>query len=213
MANLDDIIIRIDPIVLPSNADYTHSGTSYKVARDKDFTDMILDVDNDTTNLLEMVVLASDIGEYRNIYVKVKIHFSNGDYIDWTEVDMNTTQTRIKYSNTIVATPSVTMGASNKYPGKCIIKPSRFRMYVGVGNHLATSYRIETTGGEIVFEKLFEEGNKEYLPVCKTDLQQVVDKDSIYIVKAKHHSTGGEVSKWGASTVVVGREVINDHEL
>ena len=212
MTQLNDIVIRIDPIELPRDAKYHHDATSYIVSKDRYFKDVILSDLKNRTNLYEIAIPADTIGDYQNIYAKVKIHFSNGKSLPWTEVNLNTNQSNIAYSTTIIATPSVEVGRVAKYPDKCIISPSDFKMYIGYGTHASTSYRIETINGALLFSRVMDVENKDYLPLCHEFLRTILKNDSIYIVKARHHSTTGEKSNWGVGTFITGNKYIQNHK-
>lgn len=200
MANYNDVIIQLDPIEIPDNATYTHKSTSYIVSRNRDFTDIVVSKNRDEENLTSLTIPATTLGTYTNLYVKVKVWFSDDSSLPWTTVDLNTNQSNINFSDNVVCTPTVTIDDADT--DVCTIKHSVFKMCHGVGEHKSSSYRIETLSGKIVFEKLLEESNKDMLPIGKSDLQTILEQNKVYMVRVKHHTNTGSSSNWGGNIMI-----------
>lgn len=201
--------IYITPIV--TGSDLTHSGTSWQVAKDSNFTNLVVNKSNDTNNLLNLRVdlpLTKD----DKYYVRHKLHFNNNSkQTAWSRPSIITKDSDgFSFNNTVINTPRISLNVSpNNTPlGGFIIKGSEFNMFIGVGEHKSTDWNIEDSEGNLVFERTNDKSNlTEYrIP------QNTLHPGKMYLIKVRYRSTTNSYSNYGKLPIITNRDLISTEE-
>ncbi len=196
------INISIDRPTIPEEADFTHESTSWQVSESKDFTGTLYASSiDDTENLLEFHILKTPEKD-QIVFARVKINFSNDTASDWSRpITLSECQKGFKLSNTIVVTPEVLLyDAVLDISGNLKIGTTEFRLYAGTGKHLSTTWEISTMFGDIVWSRDDDEDNLLSITIPDNKLE----KNKLYVVKAKHKTDTNTYSNYGRRIVSVG---------
>lgn len=192
---LKQIKITVDQPILPAGKDITHVGTSYEIGRAMDFTvpsNVIEKVENDKVNLTTKY-FELDIDYDDVIYVRCKYHFDIAGVpheSNWSRVvPVNSLQTGIKLSSSIVKTPSVNISEEEDMIN---ITTSDFGMYTGPGTHLSTDYLITDTDGEEVFKR-----DNDFNNLTHIYIRDSLEYGKIYVVAARHTNSTNNTSNYG----------------
>jgi len=154
---LRSIKLSVDKVYIDPTSVLAHTGTSYQVATLPDFTipgNLIVNVSNDTVNL-EAYTFDYDMLPNQPLYVRTMYHFNNGTTSSWSNtIELNSNQVGLKSSNTVVSTPliSVKYDYTNSDTGELVAILDAVGLYSGAGTINATSWLIETTDGDVVYE-------------------------------------------------------------
>lgn len=192
---LKRIKIVVDSPILPEGQEITHSATSFQIGSDKDLNnkDNILAEKLKETKDKLVVYFDLDIDYNVIIYARCKYHFdSDGVALEseWSRVvPINSLQTGIKLSSSIVKTPTVTVEEENDL---LYIKTSDFDMYTGPGAHHSTDYRITDTDGVTVYTRDNDQDN-----LTSIYLEDKLENGKIYIAEARHTNTTNNTSYYG----------------
>jgi len=215
MVNLDDLVLILDPIILPIGETKVHNATSWYVYNNNRYDVPIYQSPKDTENLNYIEIDRTFIGDNTDIYVKIIVHYLDTDGTETEDppikISQNASQRGLTYSNNIVSPPVIYIGYDEANLGKLTIETSNFHMYRGMGSHEATSYRICELSGKVVYERLFDKENKESLGIYIRDIGYTLKKNKTYLVKARHHSDTNCESSWGMTSKTFGIEKIIEH--
>lgn len=197
---MKNIRITVNAPVLPTGSPYVHTGTSYQVSKSLDFAtpaNLLVDVLNDLVNLREYRT-ELDILNDTVVYIRTKYHFGSKES-DWSRIVSSMgDQAGIQFSNIIVSTPTISIDKNTLSTGETIIviNTTPFTMLAGSGSHKSSSWTISDTDGNVIFERLEDEDN-----LCKLVFNtKALQKDKIYEVKVKHH-TSTNVASYNARTL------------
>jgi len=208
------IIIEMPDIILPVNSVLVSS--SYQVARKPDFNNLdniILESLDDTVNLYK---LEADI----EIYPEETVYTRTWYKYNQTTVDPNTGANVItlkesrfsaiqqlnsrtiglKVSTNIVRTPIVytKITYADNPEGELIITSSEMKMFSGVGQLESVDYKIVTSDGEIILDRLMDKDNlaSYTFPIDK------FKHNTGYYVLVRHNSNTNATSYYGKSLLV-----------
>lgn len=176
--------------------------TSYRILNRIDGLDdqdaLVAESWKDTQNLQEKI-FNINFPEHEFLYVTTKHHFQvtvgkdKGKELE-TEwggiVPISKYDNRLKVSDVIVSTPSIFYTENN---GVVSIETGKYNLYAGPGKQCATSYRVEDTNNNVIFERNLDEDN---LTSITTPVP--FEKGKLYLIKASHHSTTGGNSNYGS---------------
>lgn len=191
---LRQIKIVVDAPMLPKTGGVTHTATSYQIAKDKDFSkqDNILAEELKSQDLTTHYFTV-DLDYDDIIFVRCKHHFTKDgkeSESGWSRVvPVNSLQTGIKVSSSIVQTPNVTVEDNDDL---ITIKTSDFVMYTGGGDHLSTDYSIMDTDNEVIF---LRENDKDNL--TSIYIKDKLESGKLYLVGARHTNTTNNSSYYG----------------
>lgn len=147
---------------------------------------------------LDEKVFELDFPEDRLLYVTTKHHFrvtsgpdmGNEVETEWSSiVPVSKYDNRLKVSDVMVSTPSVFF---REEAGTMFIETSKFKMYAGPGTHASTTWRIEDSTNNPLYERNQDEDNLTYF-----EAPFEVKSGKLYMVKARHTSTTGGNSNYG----------------
>ena len=194
------IKITVDAPILPEQQDIQHHATSYQVGISQDFTneDNII-VNNERDEVNKTIYYAEvDVDHDKILFIRCKYHYMVEGVektSDWSRiVPINSLQTGLKLSSSIVKTPSVSV---EEKEGLIHIHTSDFAMYSGPGGHKASDFLITDTDGEKVFERLDDEDNLTNIYV-----EDNLKDGKIYSVSARHTNTTNNTSFYGKKLFV-----------
>lgn len=199
------INISIDRPLIPDDAGFTHSSTSWQVSRTKDFisTDLVLESLEDTVQLVDLHTL-DKIEKDQIVFARAKIHFSNGTETEWCRpITLSECQKGFKLSSTIVVTPNLFIDGTNQNINdleEVLVRTSDFVLYAGVGKHLSTTWIVETLSGEKIWER--EDDVDNLTSILLPD--DILLKDRCYVIKAKHISDTNTTSNYGKLSISTG---------
>lgn len=192
------IEITADKILLPPGEDIRHTGTSYIIATNINFTDdsVVHKKENDRDNLYSYIV-ELDIDDIKQYYVKVKYHYvikgANKEG-SWTRpVLLNQEPNEVAMSTHIVYTPKIT---ANYIPNlnQLEIMTSNFNMFTGVADHKYTNYKLVDSDNSIIYERKKDEDN-----LLSLQIMDKVKSEKLYSVQASHTDDLGNSSLYGRS--------------
>lgn len=192
---LKQIKISVDEPLLPKNKNILHTATSYVIGKAMDLDDpenviesVLENSDNLTTKYFDV-----DIDYDGIIFVRCKYHFTIDGVpheSNWSRVvPVNSLQTGIKLSNSIVKTPRIEVGEED---GMIHISTSDFGMYTGPGTHVSTDYLITDSDGDVVFER-----ENDYNNLTTIAIQDNLQDGKIYVVSARHTNSTNNTSYYG----------------
>lgn len=173
----------------PNGSTYVHTGTSWQISKSLDFdtvNNLLVNVTNDTINVTEYRTML-DIKDTDIVYIRTKYHFDDKES-DWSRVvSSKGNQTGIQFSNTIVATPVLSVDKLILSTGEAIItiNTTEFKMLAGAGSHKSSSWSLYDTNGNVVFERLHDEDNLTQFIYNTKDL----DNNKLYEIRVRHHSS------------------------
>ena len=192
---LKQIKISVDEPLLPKGKNITHTATSYVIGKSMDLDDrenVIEEALEDTSNLTTKY-FDVDIEYDGIIFVRCKYHFEiNGvpHESNWSRVvPVNSLQTGIKLSSSIVKTPRIDVSEDD---GMIHIGTSDFGMYTGPGTHVSTDYLITDSDGEVVFER-----ENDYNNLTSIMIQDNLQDGKVYVVSARHTNSTNNTSYYG----------------
>ena len=192
---LRQVKITVDQPLIPEDQDIQHTGTSYQISKDKDFSieeNILVESLNNTENLTTFYA-ELDIDYDSIIFVRSKYHFDVGGLqkeSNWSRiVPVNSLQSGIKLSSSVVKTPNITVSEDEDL---VVIKTSDFSMYTGPGDHLSSDYVIEDTDGEVIFQR---ENDKDNL--TSIYIRNKLETGKIYNVMSRHTNTTNNSSNFG----------------
>lgn len=184
---MHNIKLFVKQLPIDPGSTLTHSGTSYQVSESPDFSGaLVLDIVNDLVNLLSYT-LQYDLQPNQPLYARTRYHFNNGDISNWSNItDINSNQVGIKSSDTIIATPniSVSYDYSRNVGGELVIRLQNVKVYSGPGTIDSVSWDIDTTNGIKIFEL---PNSKDILSELRLPLKVLGDHKCI-IASAVVHS-------------------------
>lgn len=200
-----DITISIGEISFPDE-NYNHFATSWELSWSPDMEDtpntprnekaIIISNYRDTKNLNDYTYHMDELTNEDIIYGRSKIHYTVKNPITqelqeyetrWSPpVDILGDQQNFKVSNTILATPRIHLEEDfiGNQEANLIFTTEPMEVFIGYGNHLSTSWSIETTDGKVIIAVDKAEDMKTKFIINSNKL----DKNKIYIIKAIHHS-------------------------
>jgi len=187
--------IKAIPPLLADSANKTHVSTSWDISLSPDFSitsKIVLSLSEDTEKL---IYLEENIDTENNvIYARIKFHFSDGGESSWSNsLPISLEETKLKLSDVIVNTPIVetniivTDGIS-----KINITTSKFSLYHGVNEHVATTWEIIDSDNNTIFKR---RDNINLLSLTLDD--RILDTDKPYYVRVTHHSANNTDSNYG----------------
>lgn len=197
----------IGEITFPDGSGYNHYATSWELSWSPDFEDTpnckrnedAIIVSNliDTKNLTEWIYRVPNLTDEDVIFCRTKIHYKYVDQItgeeitnesNWSPpVDILGNQENFKVSNVILATPRLHLEEdfTGNQNGNLILSTEPMEIFIGYGDHVATTWIIETTDGKEVVKV---EKSEDMLLEFRYAMENL-DKNKIYIIKAIHHSS------------------------
>jgi hypothetical protein len=198
------IKVRLDPPVLPNDGLITLVATSYQIATDYKFENIIYKNEKDTTNLYYNKI-SLDVNDNVIIYIRVKYHFNwfntkTNQYEEkettWSRaVPVSENDHRLKLSNSIVSTP--TIKTEFDYNESILtITSSDFDMYSGFGSHQSTTWKIEDLNNVLYFSREDDISNLTNI-VADDNL----DSGKIYKVMCKYKANDNTESNYGNKLV------------
>lgn len=102
------------------------------------------------------------------------------------------------HNNTVIVTPTVNIeNASNLGLGGFDIKGSEFVSYSGSGSHKSTTFRVVSTSGKIMWERVRDEYNLTGIRVP----DNVLDSNRHYIVEVIYFSNSNQPSNAGKTII------------
>jgi hypothetical protein len=194
---MKNIRITHDIPVLPSTLGLTHTATDWQISLYPDFSDttkMLVQSLKDTTNL-NSYAATLDIDNDTAVYVRVRYYFGT-KVSNWSRVaQINGDQKGFKLSNTIVATPRITIKLDYTLTtdGEFIISTTPFEMHTGSGSHQYTTWEIYDTDGNAVYKR---SKDSEFL----TELRirgSLLDPYKAYEIRVTHISSTNMCSNYG----------------
>lgn len=198
------IKVRLDPPVLPNDGLITLYATSYQVATDYKFENIIHSNEKDTTNLYYSKI-SLDVNDNTVIYIRVKYHFKfinkktnqeEEKETGWSRaVPVSENDNRLKLSSSIVSTPSVST-AFDYNESTMTLSSTNFNMYSGFGSHQSTTWRIEDLNNSLYFSREDDTDNLTNI-VAEDNL----DSGKIYRVMCKYKASDNTESNYGSSLV------------
>ena len=192
---LKQIKISVDEPLLPKGKNITHTATSYVIGKSMDLDDhenVIEEALEDSSNLTTKY-FDVDIEYDGIIFVRCKYHFEIDGVpheSNWSRVvPVNSLQTGIKLSSSIVKTPRIDVSEDD---GMIHIGTSDFGMYTGPGTHVSTDYLITDSDGEVVFER-----ENDYNNLTSIMIQDNLQDGKVYVVSARHTNSTNNTSYYG----------------
>lgn len=189
--------ILVEKPILPDGSGIIHTATSWELRSSPDITktDNILHQNlTDTINLLNYKVKL-DVTDDDVVYVRTKLHFGN-DESKWSNiVAVKGSQKGYKLSNYIVATPIVSyvLNIRSSIDNKLELVASEFRMYLGYGKHIATSWTIKDTDNRVIYMRPYDRDNLTSLSLDLT----ILNLSKAYIVEVVYHTDTNVSSRIG----------------
>lgn len=190
------VTMELEDLNIDPGSGITLDAVSWQINNSTDFSSSVLDESlNDTVNKSSYTV---DLGSYESsaLYGRVKLHLSSGDS-NWSPIVLlDVEETDNIFSNTILMTPRVyTEGDANDIDcDKCVVATDDMRIFSGSGGHESTTWRIERTDNKLVWERKEDKDNLTSLHIPPN----IMEDRRAYIIKARHHSSTGAESKFGA---------------
>ena len=164
----------------------THASSTWQIASDVLFTNILAESVNDTVNKTSYVFQAVD--KVPTLYVRVTYKDSAGEVSEWSSVaSINTSDLSIA-----VNTPSASVtGKKTSSGAKLTITGSMFVTADG-GNHYGTTWQVSDSAAftTILFESVNDTVNKGSI------VANVTGTPATYYVRIKQHSSVGNVSAW-----------------
>lgn len=181
--------IRIKAVrsTLPEQLGLTHISTSYLVATDVNFRNIILNVEKDTVNLQELRA-ELNISDNDNVYIKFKFHYTDNKESSWSRViTLKGSQKGLAFSDTIVATPKLSLSKDVLSDGTYTLKieTSNFSMFAGGGDHESSSWAIEDSDKKVIYSRSRDEDNLTSITINSSLLEQ----NKAYRITVVHHSS------------------------
>jgi len=191
--------IYITPVITQNNLE--HTATSWQISEKPDFSELLIDDQEDKENLLSLRV---DLPLTKDdvYYVRHKLHFSDGRETDWSRPSVVTKNgDGFSFNNTIIITPKVWLddiSNVNTPLGGFKIKTSDFTLFMGVGNHLATDWIIEDSEGTVIWERLRDKHNLTGIRLPA----DILKPGKAYYLKVRHISDTNSVSNYGKLLII-----------
>lgn len=205
------ILPEIPPV--PANSGMKLVAVSYEISfspyfettgvNKRDEKAIIVSNIEDNVNLTSYYYDVEGVTEDTDIYARYRLHFEIATAggvrtasTGWsTVVNMKGDQEGFKVADVILATPivGVRKDTDNQNRELVVITSSKMKLFVGYGNHKSTTWVIEDSDGQVIFERLRSE---ELLEEIRVPLD-TFEFDKAYVVKCQHHSTTNADSYWG----------------
>lgn len=186
---------------------------SYEVSRSPYFEDtennkrdekaIIVSNLEDTVNTKGFWIDIPNLKEDDDIYARYQLHLEilkeDGSKVKadmgWSRpVNMKGDQEGFLVSDVIIATPKVSVNvSSNTLTTKLNVVSSPMELFVGYGDHVATSWEIANSDGVVVFSRKKSKDMLQEITIPMDNFQH----DEVYIVKAKYHTSTNMESDWG----------------
>lgn len=192
---LRQIKIVVDEPILPESQNIEHTSTSFVIGNKPDLNkdENIIEKKEKVTDNKLVCYFDVDIDYDTIVFVKCKYHFTmDGEEVesDWSRVvPVNSLQTGIKLSSSIVKTPSVSIEEEH---GLIYIKTSDFRMFSGPGAHHSTDFKITDTDGFSVFSRENDQDN-----LTSIYIKDQLEDGKIFAVQARHTNSTNNTSYFG----------------
>lgn len=140
---------------------YAHTGTSYFVSRNLEFTDLYLEDINNTTELYGKKI-DIELEEDEAVYTKTQYVYNNDPNITSTMSRISALrgdQTGIHISDAIVNTPKldVRVDYSNNGNGELVAEATDFKMYTSHGEHKSSTWTFKDLDGNLLFQSVKDE--------------------------------------------------------
>lgn len=189
------IKVTVDAPMLPSVQGIKHIGTSYQIGSDINLNiqdNILVESLNDTVNL-RVWYAQVDVPDDTTLFVRTKYHFSlNGEAKEsnWSRtLPVNSNQSGMKMSNTIIKTPIVNTEAINN---KLNITTSDMSVLMGNTEQKSTTYRIADSDNTIVWYRSKDEDN-----LVTIEVDNVTQPGKLYTIQAKHNNATNNSSNYG----------------
>lgn len=201
------VYATIGEIAFPEGSGYEHFATSWELSWSPDFEDTpnnkrnedAIIVSNliDTKNLTEWIYRVPNLTDEDVIFCRTKIHYRYIDQIsgetkenesNWSPpVDILGNQENFKVSNVIIATPRLHLEEdyTGNQSGNLIITTEPMELFIGYGDHIATTWIIEDTNGK---ELVKVDKSEDMLTEFRYSMSNL-EKNRIYVIKAIHHTS------------------------
>lgn len=199
--------IQILPVIppLPKDSGMRHVATSYEISYSPYFEDtenvkrdeksIIVSNLEDNVNLNAYYFTIENLTENTELYARYKLHYkivtSNGERdatLGWSSiVNLKGDQEGFKVSDVIVGTPTVTFTIDTHNVARRVInvKSSDFNLFIGYGDHIATTWEVVDSDGKTIFKI---DRSKDLLHEIVLDLD-MFKYNMLYFIKCTHYST------------------------
>jgi hypothetical protein len=186
-------MFRISIPPLDTGNDYKHTATSWQVASDPEFNNLLVNDVKDETNLTEKMI---DLPLHKDdlYYVRMKLHFDDGSSTSWSKpIIVTKDMDGFSVNNTIVGTPEIISEYDpHNFPlGGFNLKTSDFVLFTGTGNHRFTDWRIEDINGNLIWERR----NTTNLTEIRMP-SRILETGKTYIIKARYRTDTNAFSNW-----------------
>jgi hypothetical protein len=185
--------IYITPVVTADGLE--HTATSWQIASDPEFKNLLVDDQKDEDNLLSLKV---DLTLTRETiyYSRHKLHFGDDKETNWSRPTIITKDgDGFSFNNTIITTPKVYSETGNiDTPlGGFKFFTDPFNLFMGVGKHLSTDWIIEDSEGNIVWQRLDDKNNLTEIRLPK----DILEPGKLYVIKVRFKSDTNAISNFG----------------
>ena len=196
------VVIRIGNLELGPGV--THLATDYEVATDLQFNNLIINIKADTVNLTTKVI-DTILDPGIDYYCRTKCLLSTGynyySNIDkFRPLDIKRVDFDVDMPSAL-GIPRIISSSSNESH-----QPTLFTLlaqgFTTVGNATleSTTWLIEDIEGNVVWERVRDENNKTSI-----DINDIILKnDTVYRIRSIFHSTSGDSSQVGTTTIRTG---------
>ena len=209
---LRDLLIIPEQEKIPPGSGIVHFATSYEASlspyfettannvRDEDA--IIVSNLKDTVNLLNYHVKVAGVDQDTDIYARCKLHYKVTQLGSTREFDtgwssiiaMKADQEGFKVSDVIVQTPTlyIERETDGAYRNFLKIEASDLHVFIGYGDHKATTWEVRDTDGKIIYQRKRSKEllTKLVLPIDKWDMKKA------YVVRAQFHTSTNADSLW-----------------
>ena len=195
------LTITSSEFVITADA-YTHASSTWQIAKDSTFLDVVDESENDIVNKTSYV--CSNLPVNTTLYLRVKYKASNGQTSLWS----NIVSFRIEVS---IATPSILTPTNNSTvnkndDGNITITTSAFTLNGNGYTHTATKWEIATDADFTT--KVVDLTTSDYLTSYTTD---VLDYETKYYVRVKYLSGNNLSSEYSdISVFTTGADYVAD---
>ena len=195
-------VIRLKPWVSVDNE--THTGTSAQISTTPDFTNIVAEIVNSSTNLLvwDSGVVIPEGSTY---YVRARRHFSNGITGPWlptaTISNLKDNQGVLMTNEIVVATPIVSVDKDELLGDSPTFNIKTSDPIITGDGHKSTTYLISDDDDRVIWRSVNDTTNKTSITVPKSGLN-ILSHNNLKFT-AIHTSQSGISSSAGVSIITV----------
>lgn len=168
----------------------THAYSSWQIATDSAFANIVWESLNDAVNLTSIAVPSGELSIGTGYYVRVKYASSTIGESAWSNTNQFATV------NQYIVTPSVTVsGGPNDVGETPTITTSAFSVFGGSDTHASTDWEILLASNDsVIWQSLGNTVNRTSITVPAGVLQE----STAYIARARHNGASLGSSQWGS---------------